>query len=352
MHRMVRPAVENFSIRERQTFPHSKKKCVSPKLRKSDDFCSPSLVLFPILTGFDALLDSLSELTEGKKNPHTGITMKNLYKLFGIFSLVLIFTFFVKGDALAASPVAGNGSATIWWKTADGAASYNLYFREAGEKMFTHSVPNVPANAVNYTIKYLKPGVAYVYNLAAVDGSGKEYWWSGEKRFWAGSTTSTWSAVSPAPKAQANQQAQTSTPIAGWVSASAWIKPVSGASNYNVYYREAGQKGYWYSVPMVPSNAMSVKINYLKSGVTYYYNVAVVKDGKEWWQGEKVLVWGTPPVQPVQVVKLNKNMMIDNPSMGATPKSMPINQPKATGAGMMEKKAPSTPSGSTGSKGY
>ncbi len=73
------------------------------------------------------------------------------------------------------------------WKAAPGVKYYNVYYKESGDKMFTHAVRWVPANMTSYDIKSLKRGVQYWYNVSAVDWSGKEYWWSGLKKlsFWS-----------------------------------------------------------------------------------------------------------------------------------------------------------------------
>ncbi len=194
----------------------------------------------------------------------------------------------------AADP-AGWGQATIWWQPAAGAVKYRIYYREAQEKTYSHAARGIGSDATNYTINYLKSGVTYVYNLTAVDALGKEFWWSGEKKFRAGSTT-----AHPATGRTSMPEAMNKPLFA--VAGSSWATAKWGwqakAEHYNVYYREAGEKNYTHSVPNIPANGTSLTINYLKNRVGYYYNVAAVYDGKEHWLGEKVLLW------PVEVVTI------------------------------------------------
>lgn len=72
--------------------------------------------------------------------------------------------------------------AKVMWNTVPGAQRYNIYYKESGDKKWTHAVRNLPSNAANYTIMYLKTGVTYWYNIAAINGRGAEYWWSGIKQ--------------------------------------------------------------------------------------------------------------------------------------------------------------------------
>ncbi len=71
------------------------------------------------------------------------------------------------------------GTAT-WFSTND-VKAYNVYYKEAGEKKYTHAVRWVPKNMLAYTIKHLKQNATYKYNVASVGCAGKEYAWSGEK---------------------------------------------------------------------------------------------------------------------------------------------------------------------------
>lgn len=60
----------------------------------------------------------------------------------------------------------------------EGASSFNIYYKEAGEKDFVNAVRNVPTTTSSYTISHLKKGVNYQYRFAAVDDTGKEYLFS------------------------------------------------------------------------------------------------------------------------------------------------------------------------------
>lgn len=96
------------------------------------------------------------------------------------------------GSLLALAMIASGGAfatgqaafswAKVMWNPAPGVLMYNIYYKESADKTWTHAVRSLPSNSTSYTIKYLKRGVVYWYNLAAVNGSGSEYWWSGVKK--------------------------------------------------------------------------------------------------------------------------------------------------------------------------
>lgn len=71
--------------------------------------------------------------------------------------------------------------ATLKWRVVDGAASYNIYFKETGQTWFTHAL-TVPGDATSYTITYLKKGRGYHYSIMAVNGEGREFMTTGIKR--------------------------------------------------------------------------------------------------------------------------------------------------------------------------
>lgn len=216
--------------------------------------------------------------------------MKYLPKfIFLPFTLVLFFIVLASPRTVEAAEPAGMGQATVSWNSVSEAKSYNLYFKEAGEKSYTHSAPNLPNDARSFTINYLKPRITYWYTVAAVSDSGKEYAWSKAQKFWAGASPMT---NPPSTQAIASKPA-------GYTATARWNRQTR-AEYYNVYYREAGQKGYQYAVPQIPAAGTSITIGALRKGVGYYYNVAAFYDGKEHWLGEKVLVW------PVEVVYLNQ----------------------------------------------
>lgn len=96
-----------------------------------------------------------------------------------IGSFLLLSSFFAPSVFAAGTP--SYKQATVKWRSVSGARNYNIYYKEAGAKNFNYSVIMLPANAVSYTIGYLRKGVVYQYNLAAVNDAGAEYWWSGLK---------------------------------------------------------------------------------------------------------------------------------------------------------------------------
>jgi hypothetical protein len=71
--------------------------------------------------------------------------------------------------------------ATVGWEPVQGAASYNIYYKEESEPDYTNAVRNIPANVTKYTISYLKKSGKYVYKVSAADSSGNEFLWSGAK---------------------------------------------------------------------------------------------------------------------------------------------------------------------------
>jgi hypothetical protein len=68
--------------------------------------------------------------------------------------------------------------ATVAIPQVNGAASYNIYYKQANDPAFTNAVRHVSPNVTTYTISYLKKGESYVYRVSAADASGKEIWWS------------------------------------------------------------------------------------------------------------------------------------------------------------------------------
>lgn len=71
--------------------------------------------------------------------------------------------------------------ATVGWDPIQGAASYNIYYKEEGDPNYTNAVRNIPANVTKYTISYLKKTGKYVYKVSAADQNGDEFLWSGAK---------------------------------------------------------------------------------------------------------------------------------------------------------------------------
>ena len=105
--------------------------------------------------------------------------MNKITKLsLAVGSAILLSVSLVSG-AFAASPNWSQG--TVMWNGVSGATHYNIYYKESGDKMWTHAVVRLPAEARSYTITHLKRGVVYWYRVAAKK-SGAEFWWSDVKR--------------------------------------------------------------------------------------------------------------------------------------------------------------------------
>ena len=60
----------------------------------------------------------------------------------------------------------------------NGAVAYNVYYKSATDKTFTHSVRKIPATIRFYAISYLKRGESYEYQISAVNYQGREFWFS------------------------------------------------------------------------------------------------------------------------------------------------------------------------------
>lgn len=87
----------------------------------------------------------------------------------------------VSQNVFAAGTVnTASGKAT--WNTVSGVKYYNIYYKEAGDKKFTHAVRNLPQNSTSFTISHLKNGVTYWYNVSALNDAGTEFWWSRLKK--------------------------------------------------------------------------------------------------------------------------------------------------------------------------
>ena len=92
-------------------------------------------------------------------------------------------TFFSAAPAFASDMMMTqhyNQGAASWFSTND-VKAYNVYYKEAGDKKYTHAVRWVPKTMLAYTIKHLKQNTVYKYNVASVGYNGKEHSWSGEK---------------------------------------------------------------------------------------------------------------------------------------------------------------------------
>ena len=71
--------------------------------------------------------------------------------------------------------------ATVALPPVQGAVSYNIYFKSSSEKTYNNAARNIPATFTSYTISYLQKGKLYTYKISALDGSGREFWWSSVK---------------------------------------------------------------------------------------------------------------------------------------------------------------------------
>lgn len=69
-------------------------------------------------------------------------------------------------------------SGTVTIPTLSEAATFNIYYKEAGEKDFVNAVRGISPNTERYTISHLRKDVPYQYRFAAVDGSGREFLFS------------------------------------------------------------------------------------------------------------------------------------------------------------------------------
>ncbi|MDO8618893.1 MAG: fibronectin type III domain-containing protein [Candidatus Daviesbacteria bacterium] len=96
-----------------------------------------------------------------------------------IFSALVLTAIALVVVATPASAASLKGEAR--WKTISGAVKYHLYYKVKGDKVYTSAV-SLPASSTGYTVTHLRDYAKYLYNVAAVDASGKEYSWSGEKR--------------------------------------------------------------------------------------------------------------------------------------------------------------------------
>lgn len=66
----------------------------------------------------------------------------------------------------------------VSWSGVSGARAYNIYYRKAGEHVFTNAVRGLSSQSTSYTISYLSRGVSYEYQVTALNASGREIWYS------------------------------------------------------------------------------------------------------------------------------------------------------------------------------
>ena len=102
--------------------------------------------------------------------------MKKVY-----FALLFSLLFLFSGNAAFAATAVHNSKAKVMKQGVLGAKAYNVYYKEAGEKKFTHSVRRLPQNFNDFTINSLKNGVNYSYVISALNENGREFWFSSPK---------------------------------------------------------------------------------------------------------------------------------------------------------------------------
>ncbi len=105
--------------------------------------------------------------------------MKKVYFLPVLFFLLFLFS---TGKAFAITPTPSHtAKAKVMKQGVLGAKAYNNYYKETGDKKFTHSVRRLPQNFNDFTISSLKSGVGYSYVISALNENGKEFWFSSPK---------------------------------------------------------------------------------------------------------------------------------------------------------------------------
>lgn len=203
--------------------------------------------------------------------------------------------------------VAGVASATASWTPVDGATRYNVYYKEAGAKNYTHSVMVGP-KTTSVTINHLSPTTSYSYRVAGYVNN-KEVWQdekvlkqavpqnpvlgtstnrsvtstmlkSNSAKRVLGQTTNVLSSTATTPRATCTEMG----------SASVSVRVPNGvtAEKVHVYYGTEQGK-YVHALRDLRGTTREVTINHL-SCATYYYQVAVVGvNGRVHWQGEKMM---------------------------------------------------------------
>ena len=98
-----------------------------------------------------------------------------------LISLLILVGLLSVPNAYAKRPIY-YGKAVIKVQMVTNAQSYIIYYRQAKDRPYTYSV-TLPSTSRLYEIGYLKMWEYYYYKIAAVDASGREYWWSSEVKF-------------------------------------------------------------------------------------------------------------------------------------------------------------------------
>lgn len=180
--------------------------------------------------------------------------------------LVAVVTFLTNATAAMAR------DAKVNWAGVVGAEKYHVYYGEGNWKKsgvkFIHAVRDLSKESRSVTIGSLKNDAAYYYQIAAVDGNGREIWWSGVRTLGAKTYVA---AVMPKGTSIA-----TSTPANYNKASLSWNK-VEGAESYNVYYKKLGAEKYTHATADI--KGLSTLIRFLEKG-TYTYQVSAVDSNK------------------------------------------------------------------------
>lgn len=162
--------------------------------------------------------------------------------------------------------------AAVNWAGVIGAEKYHVYYGEGNWKTegvkFIHAVRDLSKESRSITIGALKNEAGYYYQIAAVDGNGQEFWWSGVKSLGAKTYVA---AVMPKGEAIV-----TSSP-ANYNQASLMWNKVEGAESYNVYYKKSGEDKYSNAVADVKD--LGTTIRFLEQNA-YIYQVSAVDSSK------------------------------------------------------------------------
>lgn len=208
--------------------------------------------------------------------------------------------------------VPGNASAVATWETISGARYYTVYYKVCTDSTYISGV-KVPENARSLTINYLDPSRNYCYRVAGMLGN-KEVWLTEKaltvnrpvlgatdvsEQFPSNSVKKLSRLVIPQPEAndvlaqiQFRNQSPLSTvwtevkshtgkmlkaPVSAATGQIEWYNfgnQYPGARQFEIYYKECSASE-WQNALVVPGNARTLSLNYLKPGVTYCYKVNV-----------------------------------------------------------------------------
>ncbi len=162
--------------------------------------------------------------------------------------------------------------AKVNWAGVVGAEKYYVYYGEGNWKKegvkFIHAVRDLGKESRNVTIGALKNNASYYYQIAAVDGNGKEFWWSGVRTLGAKTYVA---AVMPKGTSIA-----TVTPANYNKATLSWNK-VEGAESYNVYFKKVGAEKYTHAAADIKE--LSTLVRFLEKGA-YVYQVSAVNSSK------------------------------------------------------------------------